>query len=176
MIETSREVGGIEIVPFAAEYADAFYALNRAWLDAHGLYEPPDEAQLADPENEILAPGGAIFIALRNGEVVGTSAVAPHGPDEVELAKLTVIESARGVGLGRRLVECCIEYARHTSARRIVLVSNSKLGAALRLYESLGFAHRPMPATVPYETADVFMEMDLSEDRGIGRQEDRMTG
>ena len=56
MIETPREVGGIEIVPFAAEHGDAFYALNRAWLDAHDLYEPPDEAQLADPQNEIIGP------------------------------------------------------------------------------------------------------------------------
>jgi putative acetyltransferase len=161
VIEAPREVRDIEIVPFAAEHGDAFYALNRAWLDAHGLYEPPDEPQLADPENEIIVPGGAVFIALRDGEVVGTSAVAPHGADEVELLKLTVSESARGSGLGRRLVERCIEYARHTSARRMVLVSSTKLGAAVRLYESLGFAHRPVPATVPYATADVYMELEL---------------
>ena len=92
--------------------------------------------------------------------------MAPHGPDEVELVKLTVSESARGSGLGRRLVERCIEHARQTSARRMVLVSSTKLGAALRLYESLGFAHRPMPATVPYATADVFMELELLRDEG----------
>jgi ribosomal protein S18 acetylase RimI-like enzyme len=154
-------VNGIAIVPFGAEHGGAFYALNRAWLDAHGLYEPPDEAQLADPEGEIIRTGGAIFVALRDGEVVGTSAVAPHGPDEVELVKLTVIESARGSGLGRRLVERCIEFARQSAARRMVLVSNSKLGAALRLYESLGFAHRPLAATQPYATADVYMELEL---------------
>jgi ribosomal protein S18 acetylase RimI-like enzyme len=165
-----------EIVPFAPEHGQAFYALNRAWLDAHELYEPPDEAQLSDPEHEIIGLGGAVFIALRDGEVVGTSAVAPHGTDEVELLKLTVSESARGTGLGRRLVERCIEHARQSSARRMVLVSSSKLGAALRLYESLGFEHRPLPATVPYATADVFMELELQEDRRTGGQEDRRTG
>src|SRR4051812_20212194 len=93
----------IDIVPFRAEHADAFYALNRAWLDEHGLYEAADEAQLADPEGAILADGGSIFVALRGHEVVGTAAIVIHGEGEVELAKLTVSERARGAGLGRRL-------------------------------------------------------------------------
>ena len=151
----------VDIVPFRAEHGAAFYALNRVWLDEHGLYEPPDEVQLADPVGAIIAPGGAVFVAVRDGEVVGTAAVVPHGAGEVELAKLTVSESARGLGLGRRLAEHCLEHARQASMQRVVLVSSTKLGAALRLYESLGFVHQPPPAVSPYATADVFMEREL---------------
>ena len=158
---TSGSKLDVEIVPFRAEHGAAFYALNRAWLDEHGLYEPPDEVQLADPEGEIIAPGGALFIAVRDGEVLGTAAVVPHGVGEVELAKLTVSESARGLGLGRRLVETCLEHARRMGVRRVTLVSSTKLGAALRLYESLGFVHQPSPAVQPYATADVFMLHEL---------------
>ena len=123
----------VEIVPFRAEHGAAFYALNRAWLDEHGLYEPPDEAQLADPHGTIIGVGGALFIALLAGEVVGTAAVVPHGDGEVELAKLTVSEHARGLGLGRRLAEHCLEYARRIGARKVGLVSSTKLRAAVRL-------------------------------------------
>jgi ribosomal protein S18 acetylase RimI-like enzyme len=151
----------VEIVPFRPEHGAAFYALNRVWLDEHGLYEPPDEVQLADPVGAIITPGGAVFVAVRDGEVVGTAAVVPHGVGEVELAKLTVSESARGLGLGRRLAEHCLEHARRSSAQRMVLVSSTKLGAALRLYESLGFVHQPPPAVSPYATADVFMQYTL---------------
>jgi ribosomal protein S18 acetylase RimI-like enzyme len=151
----------VEIVPFRAEHAAAFYALNRAWLDEHGLYEAPDEVQLADPEGEIIAGGGALFIAVRGGEVVGTAAVVPHGEGEMELAKLTVSSHARGIGLGRRLAEQCIDHARRMAARRVTLVSSTKLGAALRLYESLGFEHQSAPAVQPYVTADVFMSIEL---------------
>ncbi|HTE45329.1 MAG TPA: GNAT family N-acetyltransferase [Gemmatimonadaceae bacterium] len=153
--------GDVEIVPFRPEHADAFYTLNRAWLDAHDLYEPPDEAQLSDPDGTILSVGGAIFIALSRGTVIGTAAVVPHEPGEVEIAKLTVSDAARRQGLGRRLVEICLEHARESKMHRVVLVSSTRLGAALKLYESLGFVHRPMPSTQPYETADVYMEMDL---------------
>ena len=160
----ARRRGGVtlEIVRYRPEHAVAFYALNRAWLDEHGLYEQADEAQMANPQGEILDAGGAIFVALQDAEVVGTAAVVPHGPGEMELAKLTVVRAARGAGLGRLLIDACVAETRALGAQRLVLVSSSKLGSALRLYESMGFVHKPMPSTVPYETADVYMEMELT--------------
>jgi ribosomal protein S18 acetylase RimI-like enzyme len=151
----------VEIVPFRAEHGAAFYALNRAWLNEHGLYEPPDEVQLADPRGAIIDIGGALFIAERGTEVLGTAAVVPHGDGEVELAKLTVSEHARGLGLGRRLAEHCISHARGMGVQRVVLVSSTKLGAAVRLYESMGFVHDAPPEVLPYATADVFMSHKL---------------
>lgn len=150
-----------EIIPFRDGDAEAFYRLNRVWLDEHSLYEEADEKQLADPIGEIIRPGGAIFVAVAGGEVVGTAAVVPHAPGEVEIVKLTVAASARGHGLGRRLADHCLEHARSMGARRMVLVSSSRLGAALRLYESLGFHHVPPPDQPVYSTADVYMEREL---------------
>lgn len=43
----------------------------------------------------------------------------------------------------------------------MVLTSNTALVEALRLYESLGFRYGVMPADVPYETANVYMTLDL---------------
>jgi putative acetyltransferase len=157
----SEMTGTPEIVDYRAEHADAFYALNRAWLDQHELFEPHDDEQLRDPVGSIIVPGGAIFVALRGYEVVGTAAVAPCGEAEMELIKLTVAQSARGSGLGRRLADTCLEFARAAGVKRVVLVSSSRLSAALKLYESMGFVHRPLPADVPYETADVYMVLDL---------------
>ena len=93
----------ITIVTFRPEHAEAFYRLNRAWLDEHGLYEPADEVQLADPQGAVIDAGGTVFIAERGGMVVGTAAIAPHGPGEVELLKVTVAERARGAGWGGSL-------------------------------------------------------------------------
>jgi putative acetyltransferase len=159
-----RDTGAIEIVPFHDEHAAAFYQLNRAWLDAHALYEAEDERQLAHPRKEILDAGGAIFVAVERGMVVATAAMIPHGPGELEMAKVTVAAAARGRGLGRRLVDHCLAYARRVGARRVVLVSSTRLEAALRLYEAMGFVHRPLPAALPYATADVYMERDMELD------------
>ncbi|MDB4899913.1 MAG: family N-acetyltransferase [Gemmatimonadetes bacterium] len=162
MPDTKSTAAETEIVPFRAQDGEAFYVLNRAWLDAHGIYEPADEEQLADPAAVIIAPGGALFIARCGGDVVGTVAIVPHGADEMELAKLTVVESARGGGLGRRLVERCLDFARTVGARRVVLMSNSRLAPAVRLYEAMGFEHRPLPSGVKYATADVYMVLELA--------------
>lgn len=149
------------IETFSPEHAGAFAALNRAWLVAHDLIEPHDEEQLADPWKEILNPGGQIFVALEGHDVVGVCAAIPYGHEAFEVAKLSVAPSAQGRGLGRRLVEHCVSFARGRGARRMVLVSSTRLQAALKLYESMGFRHGPVPADVQYVTADVYMELDL---------------
>ena len=152
----------VVIDTFRPEHAQAFDALNRAWLTAYELLEPADELHLTDPVGQILAPGGEIFVALEDETVIGTCAAVPHGPGAFEVAKLAVAPAARGRGIGRQLVDACLAYARERGAQLAVLVSNSRLGAALKLYEQLGFRPAPMPATMPYATADVYMELPLA--------------
>jgi putative acetyltransferase len=161
MVTFSQEKRDVSIETFRPDDQHAFDALNRAWLTSYGLLEPPDERQLTDPVGQIIAPGGQIFVARRKGDVVGTCAVLPHHQGVMELAKLTVAPEAQGLGLGRRLVQACMAYARGRETRRLVLLSNSRLGAALRLYEGLGFRRAPMSPDASYVTADVYMELDL---------------
>jgi RimJ/RimL family protein N-acetyltransferase len=156
-----EEREAIRIEEFRPEQTEGFARLNRKWLVEYGLLEPADESQLADPAGEILHPGGQIFVACLGSEVVGTAAVLPHGAHAMELVKLAVAPEVQGRGVGRRLVDACIAHARETGARRLSLVSNSRLAVAVRLYEKLGFEHRPLPQDVPYATADVYMELDL---------------
>ena len=156
-----RDGQEVVIDRFSPEDRHAFAALNRAWLSEYGLLEAPDERQLADPHREIIAAGGQIFVARRGGEVVGTCAIVPHEPEVLELAKLVVIPAVQGLGVGRRLVQACLTFARERGARRVMLLSNSRLGSALRLYEGLGFRRAPVPPDAAYVTADVYMELDL---------------
>lgn len=158
MIESGS---GIELVTWRRELAADFARLNRAWLELYFTVEPLDEEYLSDPEGHIIAPGGEIFFALDGDAVIGTCAMIPRGEAEFELAKLAVTPAAQGRGIGQRLVESAIAFARGRGAKRVVLVSNSGLGAALRLYERLGFEHGPVPDPRPYVDADVFMVLAL---------------
>ena len=159
MIERGAD---IELVTWRPALAPDFARLNRAWLELYFTVEPLDEEYLRDPEGYIIAPGGEIFFALDGDEVIGTCAMIPRGDDEFELAKLAVTPAAQGRGIGQRLVEAAIAFARSRGAKRVILVSNSGLGPALRLYERLGFAHGPVPDPRPYVDADVFMVLALS--------------
>lgn len=153
------------VVTFRPELRDAFERLNRVWLEEHGLLEPPDLVDLQDPEGHILATGGQIFFALDGDAVVGTCAAIRAAPTRFELGKLAVDPSVQGRGLGRRLCDAVMQFARAGGALEMFLTSHTALSRAIRLYESLGFRHAPIPPDVRYATANVYMTLTLPGSR-----------
>src|SRR5262249_48552273 len=160
-MQKTLEPESIVIITYKEPHAAAFNRLNRAWLEEHALLEDGDRKQLEQPRESILAKGGEIFIAIMGEEVVGSCAVIPHDACVVELAKLAVDARVQGQGLGRRLTETALDWARRRGARKVILLSSTKLQAALRLYERLGFQYGSLPADPDYQTADIYMEISL---------------
>ncbi|WP_319405309.1 GNAT family N-acetyltransferase [uncultured Desulfosarcina sp.] len=157
----NESIGKISIVPFEDRYRQDFTTLNREWLESFGLLEDADEKHLSFPRESIIDPGGQIFLAVENGAVVGTcAAILGNGPT-VEIAKLVTAPLARRRGIGRLLAQTVIDYAGGIGAKKVVLVSNTKLKSALGLYASMGFVHQPLPAQPGYASADVYMELVL---------------
>jgi putative acetyltransferase len=144
---------------------EAFRGLNEAWIAKHFQIEEKDRATLGDPHTHILDPGGQIFMALRDNKPVGCCALLAREQGVFEVAKMTVAESERGRGVGRRIMEHVIAYAKAHAIERLYLETNSALKNAIHLYESVGFRHLP-PERIeksPYARADIYMEMALGE-------------
>lgn len=102
-----------------------------------------------------------MFFALQAGRFAGCCAALRVSGQVFELAKLAVEPWAKGHGLGRRLSEQVLDFARAAGAREVHLTSHTSLVSAIRLYEAMGFRHAPMPADVRYATANVFMTLTL---------------
>ncbi|MBX3476151.1 MAG: GNAT family N-acetyltransferase [Brevundimonas sp.] len=151
----------VRILPYEPRHAAEWARLNEGWLAEGGFeVEAKDRKVIDDPQGAILAGGGRIFIAESDGRAVGCCALMAMADGGFELAKMCVSPAARGLGLGRALLDACEAEARAAGAPRLYLESASSLKAAGALYRSAGFVDLP-PRPTPYARADVFMEKRL---------------
>lgn len=156
------------IVDYQPCHRAAFAALNYAWIEQYFTIEAADRESLDHPEDKILAPGGAILMAVQSTSAsaaaapaaIGTCALIPMANSGFELAKMAVAPQWQGHGVGRLLGTAAIARATDLGARRLWLESNTVLGPALALYRNLGFQVVPQ-APSDYARSNIQMSLTL---------------
>jgi len=154
------EMNAITIVPYEAKYQPYFEKFNRHWIEAWFTMEPLDEYVLTNPEEAILKDGGAILMALYNGQCAGTVGLRKVADKVYEFTKMAVDENFRRKGIAEALSLASLEKAKELDAIKVILYSNTKNANAIKLYEKIGFKHLQVEAGV-YERANVKMELPL---------------
>ncbi|HIF06852.1 MAG TPA: GNAT family N-acetyltransferase [Gemmatimonadetes bacterium] len=158
--ERSESVG-VQIVDFLPEHGESFRQMNLDWINHYWEVEDADRLFLDHPQEKILDPGGAILMAIDDGEPVGAVALVPMGEGSYEFAKMAVDERARGKGIGWLLGTALLERAREVGATRVYLESNTILEPAINLYKKLGFETVQGGAS-PYDRCNIQMEVWLT--------------
>jgi GNAT superfamily N-acetyltransferase len=147
-----------EVVTYRGEWRDAFEQLNREWIETWFTLEEADRETFRDPAAKVLAPGGQIFFVVDGNEPLATCAVLRHDSEVHEIAKMVVAPAARGRGYGDLLMEAAVAFSRRAGAHKVVIVSNTRLAPAIRLYEKHGFVRVPLEADSRYTRADIKLE------------------
>ena len=141
-------------------------------LDSEGL-----DHDVAEWRAEYDGVSGVLLVLeAPGGDVVGTAGVRQLEPGLGEVKRMWIRPACQGLGLGRQLMDRCLEEARHLGFRRLRLDTQRRMEAALKLYRSYGF--RDVPDYNGNPRAQLWLELDLGErgsDAARGKRASRST-
>ena len=150
----------IAVVDPAAPAARHCVAAYFAELDARFPKGFDPRRSLPADDEEMRPPAGAFLVATLHGRPVGCGGLKLL-PDEPALIKRMWVDvSARGLGLGRRLLDELEAHAAAQGSTRVHLDTNATLGEAITMYRSAGYREVPAFNDEPY--ADLWFEKRLA--------------
>ncbi len=154
MAEVQRllRASGTRIERVQPSEPDARWCVARYFEELQRRFErgfDPGRSIPAD-DAELVPPAGAFVVARVEGEPAGCGAVKTLEPGVGSLKRMWVAESARGLGLGRRILLALESEARSLGISTLRLETNRSLVEAIRLYRSAGYVERPAFNDEPY--------------------------
>lgn len=125
----------------------------------------PSDAEVNNMSQHYLAKQRARYlVASVDGEIVGGAGIASFNGsnDTCELRKLFLLPQSRGLGLGKRLTQQCLAFAKEVGYSKCYLDTLASMTSAIALYENEGFEHldKPLDGTI-HGGCDVWMLKSL---------------
>jgi DNA-binding MarR family transcriptional regulator/GNAT superfamily N-acetyltransferase len=161
-VERLLTAASVQITATDPEHSDAQYCLAQYSAELNRRSErqfDPSVGATALP-HEVRPPAGEFFVAHLHGQAVGCGAVKHHANAPAEIKRMWIAPSARGLGLGRRLVGILEASALAGGAQVARIETSATLVEALALYRSSGWVEVPAFNDEPF--ADHWFEKALS--------------
>lgn len=152
----------VEVAPADPMHPHARHCLREYTAELAGRFSQgfdPARSISADAA-ELRPPAGVLLVATLWSEPVGCGALKFHHGEPTELKRMWVAESARGLGVGRRLLAELEAHAAAGSSPIVRLETNEALVEAIALYRSAGYTEVAPFNQEPY--AHHWFEKDLS--------------
>jgi GNAT superfamily N-acetyltransferase len=147
----------MELKPFEEKYRQAFIDFNTEWIVSNfGALEEHDFDTFAQIDKE-LEKGAMIFFAVEQEIPLACCMAAPLEGETWEICKLGSNTKAPHSGAGSLVFKAAMDWALEKGAKRLFLISNSKLKPALHIYEKYGF-HEIRLEDYEYARGDIAFE------------------
>ncbi len=131
----------VEVAPIDPGHPHARYCLESYFSELNRRFDTGFDSSRSIPADEahMRPPAGLFLVATLRGQPIGSGALKFHGDQPAELKRMWVAESARGLGIGRRLLSELEDHAAKHGVRVIHLETNGTLTEAISLYRSAGY-------------------------------------
>lgn len=140
--------------------AQTIFNEQRPLEDAIAYYESKHELKdMDDIQNSYFENGGVFLVMTDNDQIICTGAIRQLEGDICELKRLWLLTEYHGQGLGYRMLQACLAFAREHGYKRIRLETEREAQArAYSFYKQIGFYDIPRYTN---ENDDVALEMEL---------------
>jgi DNA-binding MarR family transcriptional regulator/N-acetylglutamate synthase-like GNAT family acetyltransferase len=140
-VESLLTVGLVEIKVVDPAEPDAQLCVREYFAELNRRFDTGFDPAASVPAElrELRPPAGVFVVATLRGDPVGCGALKFHGDEPAELKRMWVAESARGLGIGRRLLTELEVRAADEGVRVVRLETNKTLTEAISLYRSAGY-------------------------------------
>jgi ribosomal protein S18 acetylase RimI-like enzyme len=131
----------VEVGPIDPGHPHAQFCLRSYFSELDRRFEKGFDAAKSIPahEEDMRPPAGLFLLATLNQEPIGSGVLKFHGKKPAELKRMWVAEAARGLGVGRRILNELEAHAKKRGVRAIHLETNGSLIEAISLYRSAGY-------------------------------------
>jgi len=157
LVATSVQITTVDPEHPDAQYCLAEYVAELNRRSTRGF--DPSVGATALP-HQVRPPCGQFVVAYLHGEPIGCGAVKHHADAPDEIKRMWIARQARGLGLGRRLLETLEAFARARGARVARIETSAVLTEAMSLYRSTGWVEVPRFNDEPF--ADHWFEKELA--------------
>jgi DNA-binding MarR family transcriptional regulator len=131
----------VEVAPTDPSRPHARHCLRAYFAELDRRFDAGFDADrsIRAADDELRPPAGVLLVATLRAAPIGCAALKLHGDAPAEVKRMWVAESARGLGVGRRLLCDAESYAAEHGARVLRLETNRSLVEAINLYRSAGY-------------------------------------
>ncbi len=140
-VERLLTASAVEVAVADPGQPDARFCLRSYFGELAGRFDGgfDPELSISADDAELTPPAGLLLVATLHGEPVGCGALKFHSGAPVEIKRMWVSPTVRGLGLGRRLLAELETYASAGGARVLRLETNRTLSEAIGLYQAAGY-------------------------------------
>jgi len=134
----------MNIIKFQEKYRQSFIDFNTDWIVSNFGFLEKEDIETFENIDKIIKNNGMIFFAVDEGIPLAACMTLPLKDNVWEICKLCSNKNIPHKGAGSAVFEASMNWALSRGAKKLFLISNLKLKAALHIYKKFGFKQLPL--------------------------------